>query len=53
MASSSKGPIGPKDKLFLVHLDEDDSEMSNRAEGHSEVVERLKSLHDQWSESVR
>jgi arylsulfatase A len=51
--TSNKAPITAKDKLFLVNLTEDVSEMKNLAADNSEVVERLKALHDKWVKEVQ
>jgi len=51
--TSQKAPITAKDKLFLVNLAEDISEMKNLAADNPEVVERLKSLHDDWVKEVQ
>jgi arylsulfatase A-like enzyme len=50
--TSNKGPLGKDDKLFLVNLAEDVSEMKNIAADHPDVVERLKTLHDAWTKEV-
>jgi arylsulfatase A len=50
--TSDKAPLTSADKLFLVKLSEDVSEMKNLAAGNPEVVERLKHLHDEWVEEV-
>ena len=51
--TSEKAPITDDDKLFLVNLEEDITEMTNIAKAHPEVVERLKKLHDDWFETVK
>lgn len=51
--TSEKAPLTDEDKLFLVNLDEDISEMTNLAAEHPEVVARLEKLHDAWFETVR
>ena len=46
--TSNKGPLGKDDKLFLVNLAEDATEMTNMAAGHPDQVTRLSRLHDAW-----
>ena len=43
---SEKAPITKEDKLFLVNLAEDISEMTNLAPKHPEVVARLKKIQE-------
>jgi arylsulfatase A-like enzyme len=47
--TSNKAPLGKGDKLFLINLAEDVSEMKNLAADHPDVVERLQKLHDAWA----
>jgi len=51
--TSDKGPLSAEDKLFLVNLAEDPSEMKNLAKDHEDVVRRLESLHSSWIESIK
>ena len=51
--TSNKAPLGKDDKLFLVNLADDVTEMKNVAAEHPEVVERLKQLHEQWIREVQ
>jgi arylsulfatase A-like enzyme len=51
--TSDKGPIGADDKLFLVNLAEDASEMTNLAQRNADVVKRLKDTHDAWAASLK
>ena len=46
--TSNKAPIGADDRLFLVNLAEDVTEMKNIAAQHPEVAKRLKAAHDAW-----
>ena len=50
--TSNKAPIGKTDRLFLVNLAQDVSEMKNLSGQHPAVVERLKRIHDEWWNSV-
>jgi len=50
--TSNKAPLGKNDRLFLVNLQEDVSEMKNIAADHPDVVQRLKRLHDSWIKDV-
>lgn len=50
--TSNKGELTADDKLFLVNLAEDAAEMRNMAAENSEVVNRLKSLHQQWIKGI-
>ncbi|MGE3808744.1 MAG: sulfatase, partial [Gemmataceae bacterium] len=50
--TSDKAPLGPGDRLFLVNLAEDVSEMKNLAAQHPERVKELQKLHDDWVKSV-
>lgn len=50
--TSKKAPITKADRLFLVNLSRDETEMRNLAGGHPAVVERLKREHDRWVGSV-
>ncbi len=49
---SDKAPITKDDKLFLVNLGEDISEMTNIAKDHLEVVDRLKKIHDEYVKDI-
>jgi arylsulfatase A-like enzyme len=51
--TSNKGPLGKDDKLFLVNLDRDKSEMTNLAGKHPGEVQRLKTLHDRWKSGLK
>jgi arylsulfatase A-like enzyme len=51
--TSKKGPLGKDDKLFLVNLEQDKTEMTNLAGEHPGEVQRLKRLHDQWQAGVQ
>ena len=51
--TSNKGPLGKDDKLFLVNLKRDKTEMTNLAARHPDEVQRLKTLHDRWQTSLR
>jgi arylsulfatase A len=46
--TSHKGVLSEADSLFLVNLEEDVTEMQNKASQHAEVVTRLKQLYQQW-----
>jgi arylsulfatase A len=46
--TSKKGPIGEKDKLFLVNLGIDIGETTNVVEKHPEKVAEMKALYDSW-----
>lgn len=50
--TSKKAPITPNDKLFLVNLGEDVSEMKNLAGAHPQIVQRLEGLHREWLADV-
>ncbi len=50
--TSNKAPITDDDKLFLVNLAEDVTEMKNIADLHPEIVNRLKESHNQWKKEV-
>jgi arylsulfatase A len=49
---SDKAPITKDDKLFLVNLGKDISEMTNLAKDHPEVVARLKKIRDEYVEGI-
>lgn len=51
--TSQKGPLTDEDKLFLVNLKDDHTEMTNIASDHPEVVAELKALHEQWWAKVK
>lgn len=46
--TSDKAPIQPGDRLFLVNLAQDITEMKNLAAQHPERVKHLQQLHDDW-----
>ena len=48
--TSNKAEITEDDKLFLVNLAQDVTEMKNLAKDHPGVVERLKQYHEEWAE---
>ncbi|MCC6143997.1 MAG: sulfatase-like hydrolase/transferase [Candidatus Hydrogenedentes bacterium] len=45
-------PLGKDDRLFLVNLAEDVSELTNLAKDHPDRVVHLKQLHDAWVDSL-
>lgn len=45
---TNKAPLTPADKLFLVDLSKDVSELTNRAKDHPDVVQRMSALHQKW-----
>lgn len=51
--TSNKGPITEQDKLFLCNLDADVTEMTNLANQHPDVVNKLSTLHQEWIQSLR
>lgn len=51
--TSNKGQLGDDDKLFLVNLAEDSSEMTNLAKNHPDVVENLQKLHEEWRSDLK
>ena len=51
--TSQKAPLTKADKLFLVNLDEDPSELTNLATRHPERVTALQKLHEQWLLDLR
>ena len=51
--TSNKGTLGKDDKLFLVNLERDRSEMTNLAGKHPDEVQRLKRLHDRWKTGLQ
>ena len=51
--TSQKAPLTQADKLFLVNLDEDPSELTNLATRHPERVTALQELHEQWLLDLR
>ncbi len=51
--TSNKGPIGKDDRLFLVNLAEDISEMKNLTKQNPQVVAELKKLHEEWIKQAR
>jgi len=46
--TSNKGKLGKDDNLFLVNLVQDVSEMKNLAAAHTEKLQELKKLHEDW-----
>ena len=50
--SSNKGPITKDDKLFLVNMKEDASEMTNIASAHPEKVKQLEKIYLDWKKSL-
>jgi arylsulfatase A len=50
--TSQKGRLTDSDKLFLVNIDEDPSEMTNVAGRHPQIVEELRGLHESWARDV-
>jgi arylsulfatase A len=50
--TSEKAPITGEDKLFLVNVAKDPTEMTNVAGEHPEVVKRMKALHEEWYGAV-
>lgn len=50
--TSNKAPLGPNDKLFLVNLTKDHTEMTNQASDNPDVVMRLQKQHDEWVREV-
>ncbi len=51
--TSDKGPLGADDKLFLVNLEENATEMRNQADQQPEIVNDLKAKHDAWIGPLR
>ena len=51
--SSHKAPITPDDRLFLSDFSKDVTEMTNLAEAHPDVVQRLSALHEKWVNDVK
>ena len=51
--TSNKAQLNDSDKLFLVNLGEDITEMKNVAANHPDVVKRLSAMHDAWIEDVQ
>ena len=49
---SQKAPLTKDDKLFLVNLAEDVTEMKNLAKEHPDVVQRLLKVHDEYVEGL-
>ncbi len=49
--TSQKGEITEADSLFLVNLNEDISELKNKASQHPVVLKRLNEMHRQWVSS--
>jgi arylsulfatase A-like enzyme len=50
--TSHKAPLGKDDKLFLVNLEEDVSEMQNLAAQYPELVTKLEELHEAWANEL-
>jgi len=50
--TSHKGELTEDDRLFLVNLDRDVSEMNNLASKRPEIVARLKKMHDRWAKKA-
>ena len=50
--TSNKAPITAADRLFLVNLAEDKTEMKNIAAQHPDVVKRLTAAHNAWLKEV-
>jgi arylsulfatase A-like enzyme len=50
--NSNKAALGDDDKLFLVNLAEDPTEMTNLAKSHPEVVERLASVREEFERDI-
>jgi len=50
--TASKAPLSKEDRLFLVNLDDDLGETANAVSQHSEIVERLRKLHEVWVAEV-
>ncbi len=50
---TAASPLRREDQLFLCNLEQDISEMTNFAEDHPEVVERLMQLHEDWVAAVK
>ena len=51
--TSQKAPLTQADKLFLVNLDKDPSELTNLATRHPERVTALQELHERWLLDLR
>jgi arylsulfatase A-like enzyme len=49
---SDKAPLGPADKLFLVNLAQDVSEMTNLAKDNPQVVKRLLARREEYLRSL-
>ena len=47
--TSNKGELTEDDKFFLVNLAQDTTEMTNIADKHPKIVERLKEMHQKWA----
>ena len=52
MQAVSKSELGPDDKMFLANLDIDETESQNLAAEHPEVVEELRLIQEQYSQSI-
>ena len=50
--TSDKAPVTKEDKLFLVNLEQSDTEMKNLAKKHTEKVKHLQQLHQKWIQSL-
>ena len=51
--TSNKAPLTANDKLFLVNLRDDPTEMKNFAKEHPDIVTALLKLHQQWVTEVK
>lgn len=51
--TSNKAPLTANDKLFLVNLSDDPTEMKNFAKEHPDIVTALLKLHQQWVTEVK
>ncbi len=51
--TSNQAEITEEDKLFLVNLEEDVSEMTNMAGDHPDMVKKLQKLHEEWEKSLQ
>jgi len=51
--TSGKGTLTEADTLFLANLAEDETEMTNLAEEHSQIVKRLQAIHSKWLADIQ
>ena len=51
--TSHKAPLTDDDAMFLANLQQDQSELTNRASDHPEVVERLERLHEAFLSKLK